>query len=165
MAQGSFNVYLPQNQNYFYEWCGQNVLRDNLVRTQLSYSDFKLTATQMDGAFAAAISILSAPGAGLVNIVDSIVTYVAAGATPFELGSSNLAYLYTDKNGAAVSSEVTNAVVETATTAYYFSVGAAVVPVVNAAIVAWPKADVTAGDGTVYGRIFYKTVKVAELLY
>lgn len=166
MAQLSgFNVFLPQNQNYFYGWCGQNDLRDNLVRTQTSFADFKLTAAQMDTLNATPVAILAAPGAGLMNIVQSIVTYVAPGVTPFELGSGTLGYLTTDGSGAAVATAVPNASVESASAVYYLSVPLAVAPIANVAIVVKASADVTAGDGLVYGRIFYRTINVGELLY
>ncbi len=166
MAQlPGFNVYLPQNQNYFYEWSGQNDLRDNLIRTQTSFKDFKITAAEMDALNATPKTILAAPGAGLMTVVQAIVTYVAPGATPFELGSGTLGYLLTDGSGAAVATAVPNASVESATAVYYLSVPLAVAPLVNAPIVAKASADVSAGDGTVYGRIFYRTIKVAELLY
>ncbi len=166
MAQlPGFNAFLPQNQNYFYQWCGQSDLRDNLVRCQTSFVDFKLTAAQMDTLNATPVTVLAAPGAGLMNIVDSIVTYIAPGATPFELGSGTLGFLTTDGSGAAVATAVPNASVESATAVYYSSVALAVAPAVNVPIVIKASADVTAGDGLVYGRIFYHTVQVGELLY
>lgn len=160
-----FNAFLPQNQNYFYEWCGQNDLRDNLIRTQTSFVDFALTATQMDTLNATPVEILAAPGEGLMNIVLGIVTFVDAGSTPFELGSGTLGFLLTDGSGAAVATAVPNASLESASDVYYYSVALAVAPLVNAKIVAKASADVTAGNGAVYGRIFYKTVQVGELLY
>lgn len=137
-----------------------NLLQGGLI----NYKDTTLSATALDSANATPITILPAPGAGLANVVVGILTYVDAGATAFELGSGTLGFLYTDGSGASVATAATNAVVESSTDTYYWSVPAAVVPVVNAVIVAKPSADVTAGDGTIYTRVFYLTVRPTDLV-
>lgn len=163
MAQFSFNSLVAKwKQRWDSVFC-ESFMRDNVLRSITHFQDFELTATQLDAANATPVQILAAPGAGLANVIMGIFTFVDAGATPFELGAGTLDFKYTDGSGAAVATAVPNATVESASDTYYWSPPSAVVPVVNAKIVAQPSADVTAGDGTIYGRIFYKTVKVSEL--
>lgn len=163
MATLHFNSYLDRWKQKFKELHGHRQFTDHLVNAGLSYVDFKLTSTQMDTLNATPVSLLAAPGTGLVNIVESVLTYIDAGATAFELGSGTLDYKYTNGSGAKVATSVPNATVESSSDTYYRSVPEAAVPVPNAAIVAHASADVTAGDGTIYGRIWYRTVKVADL--
>lgn len=160
----AFNSLLDRWKHRILSYAGETEFRDHLVRGKINYQDFKLTSTQLDTANATPVTLLAAPGAGLVNVVVSVFTKVVAGATPFELGSGTLGFLYTDGSGAAVATAVPNATVESATDAYYSSVALAVAPVVNAVIVAKPSADVTAGNGTLYGRIYYVTLKHSELV-
>lgn len=159
----AYNGLLARWKHRFMSWIGETELLDHVLRAQVFYQDFKLTAAQMDTLNATPVEILAAPGAGLAILVDSILTKIVPGATPFELGSGTLAFQYTDTSGAAVATAVPNANVEAAATDYYKSVGLAVVPVVNAKLVAKASADVTAGDGAVYGRIYYRVIKSAEL--
>jgi hypothetical protein len=163
MALLHFDSYLDRWKHRLLSMCGSTDYRDHLQRSGVSYKDFTLTAAQMNTLNATPVSILAAPGAGLVNIPVGILTYVDAGATPFELGSGVLDYKYTNGSGAKAGTSVTNAAVESATDTQFLSIPEAVVPVPNAAIVAHASADVTAGDGTVYGRIWYRTVKLAEV--
>lgn len=150
-------------KNKFYQWCGENGLRDNLVRVQESFQDFNISAAEMDALNATVKTLLAAPGAGYANVVTGIFTFIDAGSTAFELGSGTLQFLYTDGSGNSVATAVPNTIVESASDAYYWSRAADVAPVLNAVIVAKASADVTAGNGVVYGRIFYKTVLVSEL--
>lgn len=160
----AFNGLLDRWKHSILSYVGNLELRDHLLRGQVFYQDFKLTAAQMDTLNATPVEILAAPGSGLAIIVEGILTKIVPGATPFELGSGTLAFQYTDGSGAAVATAVPNANVEAAATDYYRSVGLAVVPVVNAKIVAKASADVTAGDGAVYGRIYYRVIKTAEMV-
>lgn len=146
-------------------YVGDPEFRDHLLRADMCFQDFKLTAAQMDTLNATPVTILAAPPSGYVNIVEGIFTKIVPGLTAFELGSGTLGFLTTDGSGAAVATAVPNATVESAasTTTYYRSVPLALVPVVDAAIVAKASADVTAGDGVVYGRIWYRVVKHSEL--
>jgi len=164
MPQLSFNSLDPRNSLRMFGWVGENVLASNLLRTQLNFVDFTLSAAQMNTLNATPVTLLAAPGAGLMNIVEYVVTFIDAGATAFELGAGVLSFLYTDGSGDKVATDVPNATVESATDVYYRSVGLAVAPLVNALICAKTSTDVTAGDGTVYGRIAYRTITVADLL-
>lgn len=161
----SLNSLLDRWKQKFLQFAGDTEFRDQLIRGHINYQDFKLTAAQLDAANATPVTILAAPGSGLVNNVIGIMTKVAAGATAFELGSGTLGYLLTDGSGAAVATAVPNATVEATanSTVYYWSPGSAVAALPNAVIVAKPSADVTAGDGTIYGRIYYVTCKHTEL--
>ena len=163
MASLAFNALLDRYKQKFLQFCGDTGFRDDLLRGQVSYQDFKLTAAQMDTLNATPVQLLAAPGSGLVNLVLGIFTKVAPGVTPFELGSGTLLYQYTDGSGVSVATTVPNAQVESATETYYWSPFSAAVPVVNSKIVAKASADVTAGDGVVYGRIYYRTIKHSEL--
>lgn len=162
MAQFSFNSLLDRWKQRWESILTESTFRDNFLREITHFADFKLTAAQLDTGNATPVEVLPAPGAGLANVIMGIATFIDAGATPFELGSGTLGYLLTDGSGAAVATAVPNASVESATDVYYWSVPLAVAPLVNAKVVAKPSADVTAGDGAIYGRIFYKTIKVSE---
>ena len=164
MAQLSFNCLEGRNSNRMFGWVGETDLSQNILRTQLNFKDFTISAAEMDALNATPKTLLEAPGSGKMILVDSIVTFIDAGATPFELGSGTLGYLYTDGSGSAVATAVPNATVESATDVYYHSVSLAVAPLENALICAKASADVTAGNGTVYGRIYYKILTVADLL-
>jgi hypothetical protein len=149
MALLTFNSYLDRWKQKILQFAGDKQFSEHLQRAGLSYQDFTLTAAQMNTLNATPVAVLAAPGAGLVNIPAGIVTYIDAGATPFELGSGVLDYKYTDGSGAKAGTSVTNAAVESATDTQFLSIPEAVVPVANAAIVAHASADVTAGDGVV----------------
>jgi hypothetical protein len=164
MASLAFNTLLDRWKQAYLTFAGDTGFRDQLLRAAMNYQDFKLTAAQMDTGNATPVQILAAPPAGFMNVIFGIMTKIAPGATPFELGSGTLGYLLTDGSGAAVATAVPNASVESATTAYYWSVPLAVAALAATKIVAKPSADVTAGDGAVYGRIYYRTIKIAELV-
>lgn len=158
-----FNSYLDRWKQKILQFAADPQFRDHLQRAGLSYVDWKLTAAQMNTLNATPVALLAAPGTGLVNIFEGAFTFVDAGATPFEAGSATLKFCYTDASGVEALTAVPNATVESATDTYYKSVSLAGVPVVNAALVAVIGTDVSAGDGTLYGRIWYRTVKAAEV--
>jgi hypothetical protein len=159
----NFHMVLDRWKHKILSYAGDPELRDHLVRSGLSYKDFTLTAAQMDTLNATPVEILSAPGSGLINLVHSVLTFVDAGTVAFELGVGVLEYRYTDATGAKVVDDVPNAQVESATDTDYYSKSVSLVPVRNAKIVAHASADVTAGNGVVYGRIYYHTIKPSEL--
>ena len=165
MAHYSFNSLLDRWKNRIYGVWGDTSLRDHMLRSQVNYVDWDLTAAQMDALNATPVTLLAAPGSGYMNIVHGGVTFIDAGATAFELGAGVLSFLYTDASGAKTMTDVPNTTVESATDTYYRSVGLAVVPVSNAPIVAFASADVTAGDGALYGRIFYSTIYLNDLTF
>lgn len=163
MAALDFNSYLDRWKHRILSMAGSKDFSEHLQRAGLSYKDFKLTSTQLDTLNATPVALIAAPGAGLVTLVSQVFTFIDVGATPFEAGSATLGFTYTDGSGAASATAIPNATLESATDTYYWSVGLACVPVVNAAIVASVGTDISAGDGTLYGRIWYRTVKVAEV--
>lgn len=160
----AFNTLLDRWKHRFLHFTGETEFRDHLLRSICAYRDFKLTAAQLDALNATPITLIPAPGAGKVIVVEGVFTKVDFIATRLELGAGTLAFKYTDGSGAEVATAVTNTQVELNADAYYRSIAAAVVPVVNAPIVAHATADVTAGDSVIYGRIWYRVVKVAELV-
>lgn len=165
MASLSMNVLLDRFKQKFLEMHGDEHFRNHRLRTQVSYQDFVLTAAQMDTLNATPVTIVAAPGSGLVNLVTGLFLKVnSTGFTAFELGSGVLEFKYTDGSGAKVVTDVTNAVVESATDVMDYCVPIVCAPLANALICAHASADVTAGTGNIQGRLFYLTVKVAEIV-
>lgn len=159
------NKQLDQTRQKMLQFVADPQLRDDMGREGHSYQDFVLSASQMDTLNATAVSVLAAPGSGLTNLISNIYLKVnATGFTAFELGSGVLEFRYTDASGAKVVTDVTNAVVESATDVEQYLPGIVVSAVSNAAIVAHASADVTAGTGNIQGRIYYRTVKAAEIV-
>lgn len=165
MASLQMNGLLDRYKQKFLEFCGGTEFRDHFLRSQAFYKDFVLTAAQMDTLNATPVTVLAAPGAGLVILVQGILLQVnATGFTAFELGSGVLEFKYTDGSGAKTVTDVTNAVVETATDVMDWCPGIVCAPLANALICAHASADVSAGTGNIQGRIFYRTVKVSEIV-
>ena len=161
----SFNGLLDRWKHRLLSVYGETELRDHVLRGTVHYKDVVMTSTQLDSANATPIELIAAPGSGLALIPLAALTKVVAGSTAFELGSGTGAFKYTDGSGVEALTAVTNAILETTAnaTGYYRSVGLAGVPVVNAALVFQPGADVTAGNGNIYVRVCYLVVKVGEL--
>jgi hypothetical protein len=146
-------------------YVGDTDFRDDLCREGSSFQDFVLSAAQMDTLNATPVTLLAAPGSGLTNLVSNIYLKVnSTGLTAFELGSGVLEIRYTDGSGAKVVTDITNAIVESATDVEQYLPGIVVTAVSNAAIVAHTSTDVTAGTGSISGRIYYRTVKASEIV-
>jgi len=145
---------------------GEPVFASDVLNVMGSYQDFALTSTQMDTLNATPVTLISAV-AGCMHVVEGIMLFVDAGSTPFELGSGVLEFRYVDGSGQKVVTDIINGTVESATDVYQYSPGilasGSLAQCVNVPVVAHTSTDVTAGNGTIYGRIYYKTVKVAEL--
>jgi len=164
MAVLDFDATLDRWKHRILSFCGETELRDHLIRGGImSYKDFKLTSTQMDTLNATPVTLIAAPGAGKALVVEGVYTFIDAGSTAFELGSGTLDFKYTNGSGAQVATSVPNAQVESSSDTQYRSVALAVVPVLNAVVVAHASADVTAGNGTIYGRVWYRIVDNTEL--
>lgn len=159
----SFNSLSERFRARFHNWTGEAEMRDHLVRCQHNYQDFSLSASQMDTLNATPITVLAAPGKGLINVVNGLFLFVDAGSAPFELGTGVLEFRYTDATGATVVTDIINATVESATDTHTWAPPIVVVPVVNDVIVAHTSTDVTAGNGVIYGRLFYQTILVSEI--
>ncbi len=161
----SMNRFLDLFKQKELEKHGDTAFRDHVMRAENSYQDVLLSATQMDTINATPVTLIAAPGSGLTNIVTGVYFKVnSTGFTPFELGSGVMEIRYTDGSGAKVITDITNAVVEGSTDAESWNPAILAVPVSNAAIVAHTSTDVTAGTGNIQMRIFYKTVKVSEIV-
>lgn len=164
MASLSFNRLVGKWRQRVLQTGTGEELADQMARSGDCFQDFVLTAAQMDALNATPVSILAAPGAGLVNIVTGLIIRVnSTGFTAFELGSGVLEVRYTDASGAKVVTDIVNGTVESATDLVSYSPPIVALPVVNAAIVAHTSTDVTAGTGNIQGRLYYKTVKLAEI--
>lgn len=165
MASLSMNGLLDRFKQKYLEMHGDTEFRDHRLRVQEFYQDFVLTAAQMNTLNATPVTLLAAPGSGLVNLVSGIFLKVnSTGFTAFELGSGVLEIRYTDATGAKVITDVTNAVVESSTDALGWNPAILCVPVANAVICAHTSTDVTAGTGNIQGRIYYQTLKVSEIV-
>lgn len=159
------NVLLDRFKQKFLEMHGDVDFRNHRLRVQQSYKDFVLSATQMDTLNATPVTVLAAPGSGLLNLVTGVLLQVnSTGFTAFELGSGVLEFRYTDGTGAKVITDVTNAVVEAATDTIDWCPAIVSAGVANAVVCAHTSTDVTAGTGNIQGRIFYLTVKVSEIV-
>lgn len=107
------------------------------------------------------VSLVAAPGAGKLIMVDEIVakmTFLTAAYT----GGNALEFRYTDGSGVKVSADLPATLLNAASGSIYGSVKgvvSALVPAANAAVVAVvPVADPAAGAGTLTGFIRYHTV-------
>lgn len=159
------NSLLDRYKQAFLQFCGDTGFRDHLLRAQTNYKDFVLTAAQMDTLNATPVTVLAAPGSGLVNLVQAIFLQVnSTGFTAFELGSGVLEFRYVDGSGSKVITDVVNGVVESATDVQDLCPPIVCTPSANALICAHASADVTAGTGNIQGRIWYRTVKVSEIV-
>lgn len=159
----SYSPVSDRIEAYFKGIFGSAAVADNFIRTQDGFEDFSISSTEMNTLNATPKTIISAPGAGKFLLATQAFTFIDVGSVDFELGSGTLDYNYTDGSGDPVVTVVPNTIVEASADAYYRSIALAVAPVVNAPIVAHTTADVTAGNGTVYGRIYYRVLTVSEL--
>jgi hypothetical protein len=135
---------------------------NDLLRVGISYKDVKLTSTQMDTLNATPVELVAAPGTGKFLEVIAVLAFNDFGTAAFELGSGTVDIRYTDSSG-GLAAQLTNAFVESAADALFKAYGRDVVISTNAALVAYASADVTAGDGSLYLRVFYRTQVTSEI--
>lgn len=152
-----------QSKNYLKIAVGSPDACDEIVEKldQVCHVDFDLTSGQMDALNATPISVISAPGSGYMLEYLGADVFVDAGATAFELGSGVLNFRYENSSG-GIAGQISNAAVESASDIYYNAVPLACLMLVNKAIVIHASADVTAGDGSIHGRVYYRITKVAN---
>lgn len=161
----SFNRLADRAKLLVLQFAGDPGLRDDLSRCSDSYQDFTLSAAQMDTLNATPVTLVAAPGSGLTNVVTSVMIQVnSTGFTAFSLGSGVLEIRYTDGSGAKTITDITNAVVASVTDVMDYCPAIVCAPLANAVICAHTSTDVTAGTGNIQGRIYYKTVKVSEIV-
>lgn len=134
----------------------------HLTRVGISYKDVKITAAEMDALNGTPKELVAAPGSGKVLECLGVLARLDAGATPFELGSGTVDVRYENGSG-GLAAQLTNAFVEGAADALFKAPSLACVALENKALVAYASADVTAGDGVLYLRVFYRTVVVSEV--
>jgi hypothetical protein len=121
-----------------------------------------LTATQIRALFTTVITLVPAPGAGKVVVVDRIFGESIGVATAFT-GANALEFRYTGKTGTKVTADLPasfiNADEDTTVWGTVGGIEAALVPVANAPIIAWvPVAnpgDVSA-EGTITLTVVYR---------
>ena len=118
-----------------------------------------LSAAQVKALFATPITLVAAPGAGKINIVDRI-TFASTFNTTAYAGANNLEFRYTGAAGAKVTADMAAATLNFGAGTKYSTVAGVVtelVPVANdIIIVTVPVANPTLGDSTVKFRCDYR---------
>lgn len=119
-----------------------------------------LTPTQVKALFTTPQTLVSAPGAGKVIIVDEVSGIVNFSTTQYT-GANAVEIRYTNAAGAKATSDLAAAWLNSATTRVDNAPSAAVTAVANAPIVvAVPTANPGAGDSTVILDIKYRIISL-----
>lgn len=134
--------------------------------TYLQLATFSLTAAQFKGMYATPVSVLAAPAAGYVNIVDSVYMNMTYGTTQFAAGGAvGLQYGNTDHLGGqpASSTEAATDYTGAAANAIFRIDGMTNTAISSDAIataiyISNASGAFTTGDSTFVGTIWYKTV-------
>ena len=133
-------------------------LADDILRTL----DFALSSTDMDTLNATPISIVQAPGTGKYNIIDRVTCFNDFNSTSFNLGMGTLDFRYSNSSGSLLA-RVPGACLGVSSDAYCAVYGQDAMSIANAAIVAHASEDVTAGNGTLRCRVYYKTITASDI--
>lgn len=138
--------------------------RKSLNRRIAKYVKFVLTNSQVNSLNGTPITVIPAPGAGLVTIIDACYCTTVAG-TAYTIGSATgMVLKYTNASGTSATGTiaVTGWLDQAAGGQSFGDAATAVIPVANAAIVAnMLTANVSAGASPVSLRIYYKTLPAA----
>lgn len=121
------------------------------------YKDVTLSAAQLDALAATPVSLIAAPGAGKLIMVNHVIGFNDFVSAAYAGTSQLLSIKYTNGSGALIS-VFSEAFGEAAADLWEIPAVVLTVPVVNAAVVASTNADWTTGDGIIYLRIYYRIV-------
>jgi hypothetical protein len=126
-------------------------------------SDITLTAAQVKALFSSPITIVPAPAAGVINVVDCILfgsTFVSAAYA----GANALEFRYTNASGAKVTADIASGTLNFSSGTKYavvHGVTTELAAVAAAAIVVCvPVANPTTGDSLVRFRVHYHEVSL-----
>jgi len=131
---------------------------------------FTITSAQLLALNATPISVLGAPGSGLVNIVEGVEFYKAAGTAYGGIASGeDLSLKYTNSSGQEILVCETTGFLDQTTAQFRYaraqsgaiSAGtvSSIVPVANAAVVCMLlSGEITTGDSALKLRLFYRTL-------
>lgn len=125
------------------------------------YKDVTLTAAQLDAIAATPITLIAAPGAGKVLLVNQVYGFLDFNSAAYAGSSQVLNIRYTDGSGDIICSFAEAAFVEATADAYEAPAIIQVHPVVNSPVVANANADWTTGDSPIYLRIYYRILTAA----
>lgn len=152
----------PAERQKLLQAVGDVQFNARLRHTIDSYKDVTLTATQMDTLNATPVTLIAAQGANKVIIVEAVFAFNDFNSVAFELGTGTVDVRYQNSSG-GLAAQLTNAFVESGADAYFAAPGLACVALANQPVVAYASADVTAGNGTLYLRVFYRVVDASTL--
>lgn len=121
-----------------------------------------LSTAQILALFATPISVLPAPGAGLINVVERMVAMIEFNAAAYAGidAAEDITLKYTNASGDIIGTIETTGFLDAAADAWsVMSHGTDVAPLANAAIVAHLLvAEVITGDSPVHLAIWYRTL-------
>lgn len=136
-----------------------------LALNTIQFVDVTLTAAQILALNTTPITLVAAPGSGLVTLVDSVFARLVYNSTTYSCNASGAALKYTDGSGAAVGISLTQAFIQSSSGTNYLHVrggATALVPVANAVIVIQAaSSDPTTGNSLINIRTYYRVVSAA----
>lgn len=121
-----------------------------------------LSSAQVLALNATPVSVIAAPGAGYVNIIDKVTASKAAGTAYADIAAGeDIALRYTNGSGSIAATLEATGFLDSTSATISHATGAACLPVANAAIVAhMTSGEVTTGNSPVLLEIHYRTMPV-----